>query len=32
MGHPTHHHHINYIEFASTDIERTKQFYATVFG
>jgi len=32
MGHPTHHHHINYIEFASTDIERTKKFYATVFG
>ena len=26
------HHKINYIEFPSTDIERTKQFYATVFG
>ena len=26
------HHKINYIEFASTDIERTKQFFATVFG
>jgi len=26
------HHKINYIEFASTDIERTKQFYAKVFG
>lgn len=26
------HHTINYIEFASTDIERTKQFYANVFG
>ena len=23
---------INYIEFVSTDIERTKQFYTTVFG
>jgi len=32
MSHPTHHHHINYIEFASTDIERTKKFYAAVFG
>jgi uncharacterized protein len=32
MGHPAHHHHINYIEFPSTDIERTKQFYATVFA
>ena len=26
------HHKINYIEFHSTDIERTKKFYATVFG
>jgi predicted enzyme related to lactoylglutathione lyase len=26
------HHKINYIEFASTDIARTKQFYAKVFG
>ena len=25
------HHTINYIEFASTDIERTKQFYVSVF-
>ncbi|MGD0730083.1 MAG: VOC family protein [Terracidiphilus sp.] len=27
-----HHHHIHYIELPSTDIERTKRFYATVFG
>jgi len=26
------HHKINYIEFVSTDIARTKQFYSTVFG
>jgi hypothetical protein len=26
------HHKITYIEFTSTDIERTKQFYSTVFG
>ena len=26
------HHHINYIEFASTDMEATKKFYSTVFG
>jgi hypothetical protein len=26
------HHKISYIEFASTDIERTKKFYSTVFG
>jgi uncharacterized protein len=26
------HHKINYIEFASSDIERAKQFYGTVFG
>ncbi|MGB8259377.1 MAG: VOC family protein [Terracidiphilus sp.] len=26
------HHKISYIEFKSTDIERTKQFYGTVFG
>ena len=32
MSNPMQHHKINYIEFASTDIERTKQFYATVFG
>lgn len=32
MGHPTHHHQINYIEFASTDIEQTKKFYAAAFG
>jgi predicted enzyme related to lactoylglutathione lyase len=26
------HHQINYIEFTTADIERTKQFYAAVFG
>ena len=32
MGHPAHHHKINYIEFSSTDIARTKEFYSNVFG
>ena len=32
MSNAAHHHKINYIEFASTDIGRTKQFYSTVFG
>ncbi len=32
MSHAVHHHKINYIEFASTDVERTKNFYSTVFG
>jgi hypothetical protein len=32
MSDSTLHHKINYIEFASTDIVRTKQFYAKVFG
>jgi hypothetical protein len=32
MGEPAQHHAINYIEFVSTDIERTKKFYSTVFG
>ena len=32
MGHPTHHHKINYIEFSTTDVARTKTFYSTVFG
>jgi predicted enzyme related to lactoylglutathione lyase len=32
MSNPGQHHKITYIEFASTDIERTKQFYGTVFG
>jgi len=32
MSHPAHHHKINYIEFTTTDITRTKQFYSTVFG
>jgi uncharacterized protein len=32
MSNPGNHHKINYIEFASTDIERTKKFYAKAFG
>jgi hypothetical protein len=32
MSNSANHHHITYIEFASTDIERTKNFYAKVFG
>ena len=32
MGHPAHHHQINYIEFSSTDIARSKAFYSSVFG
>jgi predicted enzyme related to lactoylglutathione lyase len=32
MGHPAHHHHINYIEFPATDVARAKQFYSAVFG
>jgi predicted enzyme related to lactoylglutathione lyase len=32
MSTPGNNHKINYIEFTSTDIERSKQFYATVFG
>jgi uncharacterized protein len=32
MSNAGNHHKINYIEFASTDIEQTKKFYATAFG
>jgi predicted enzyme related to lactoylglutathione lyase len=32
MGNPALHHKITYIEFTTTDIERTRQFYSTVFG
>jgi len=32
MSEKGNHHKINYIEFPSTDIERTKHFYAAVFG
>jgi hypothetical protein len=32
MSNPALHHKITYIEFTTTDITRTKQFYATVFG
>jgi uncharacterized protein len=32
MSHAGNHHKINYIELPSTDIERAKKFYSTVFG
>jgi predicted enzyme related to lactoylglutathione lyase len=32
MSTPENHHKINYIEFLSTDIAKTKEFYSTVFG
>jgi predicted enzyme related to lactoylglutathione lyase len=32
MSTPENHHKINYIEFSSTDIAKTKEFYSTVFG
>jgi hypothetical protein len=32
MNDSARHHSINYIEFASTDLEATKRFYASVFG
>ena len=32
MGHPAHHHKINYVEFSSTEIARTKAFYSQAFG
>lgn len=32
MSHAANHHKINYVEFSSTDIVRTKQFYSSVFG
>ena len=32
MTRPGKHHKIDYIEFASTDMERTKRFYSSVFG
>lgn len=32
MNHPAHHNKINYVEFASTDIEATKKFYSSIFG
>ena len=32
MSNAGNHHKINYIEFSSTDIARTKHFYAAVFG
>jgi predicted enzyme related to lactoylglutathione lyase len=32
MSNPALHHKITYIEFTTTDIERTRKFYSTVFG
>jgi len=32
MSNAGNHHKINYIEFVSTDLARTKAFYASVFG
>jgi len=32
MSNPGQHNKINYIEFTTTDIERTKEFYGNVFG
>ena len=32
MGHPAHHHKINYIEFSTSDVGKTKTFYSNVFG
>jgi hypothetical protein len=32
MSNPSQHEHVTYIEFSSTDIERTKKFYVAVFG
>jgi uncharacterized protein len=32
MSHPAPHHHINYIEFASTNLEAAKKLYSSVFG
>ena len=32
MGHPAHHHKINYIEFSASDVGKAKEFYGGVFG
>lgn len=32
MSNSAQHHKINYIEFTTTDIEKAKKFYSTVFG
>lgn len=32
MSNPAKHHKVTYIEFSTTDIARTRQFYGTVFG
>lgn len=32
MGNTAQHHAINYVEFSTTDITRTKAFYSTAFG
>jgi len=32
MSHPAVHHQINYVEFTTSSIEKSKTFYSTVFG
>ncbi|HEY3706343.1 MAG TPA: VOC family protein [Terracidiphilus sp.] len=32
MGHPAHHHKINYIEFSASDVGKAKEFYSSVFA
>ncbi len=32
MSNPANHHKINYIEFSTSDVARTKKFYSAVFG
>jgi predicted enzyme related to lactoylglutathione lyase len=32
MGHPAHHHKINYIEFSTTSVAKARTFYSNVFG
>ena len=32
MGNPGNNHKINYIEFVSADVARSREFYSTVFG
>ena len=32
MGHPALHNKINYVEFSTTDVRKTKAFYSKVFG
>jgi predicted enzyme related to lactoylglutathione lyase len=32
MGHPAHHHKINYVELSATNVGKAKDFYSSVFG